>query len=137
MKGYTGPVPARVRVSMSSKTVVTYDFNGVKHVQQGHSFRAITGDEFEIFQEMQELERQQDWAAVRDLCEAQIEKTPEWLTPYLCAGVAYANLGQDQDAIRRLEHVEKAAADNPLYSAATRILAQLRRDATDKAEQVN
>jgi len=65
----------------SSKTVVSYDFNGVKHVQQRHSFRAITGDEFEIFQEIQELERQQDWTAVRDLCEEQIEKTPEWLTP--------------------------------------------------------
>ena len=114
---------------MKPKPVVTYDFNGVKHVQQGHSFRAVTGDEFEIFQQLQELERQQNWIAVRDLCEAQIEKTPEWLTPYLCVGVAHANLGEEQEAIRRLEHVEKAAAGNPLYSAATRILNQLRGDA--------
>jgi hypothetical protein len=125
---------------MGSKTVVTYDFNGVKHVQQGHSFRAITGDEFEVFQELQELERQQDWTAVRDLCERQIEKTPEWLTPYLCAGVAHANLGAQQKAMRRLEHVEKLAGGNPLYSAATRILTQLRRDGAsspDKAERVH
>ncbi len=125
---------------MSSKTVITYDFNGTKHVQQGHSFRVIAGEEFEVFQELGELERQQDWTAVRDLCEAQIEKTPEWLTPYLCAGVAHANLGAQQDAMRRLEHVEKLAGGNPLYSAATRILAQLRRDgadAPDKTERVH
>jgi hypothetical protein len=114
---------------MSTKTVVTYDFDGVKHVQQGHSFRAVTGDEHEMFLELQELERQQNWPAVRDLCEAQIEKTPEWLTPYLCAGVAHANLGRAKEAMRRLEHVERLAGDNPMYSAAARILQQLRRDA--------
>jgi hypothetical protein len=118
---------------MSPKTLVTYDFDGTKHVQQGHSFRAVAGEEFEIFQQLQELERQQHWPAVRDLCEAQIEKTPEWLTPYLCAGVAHANLGQSREAIRRLEHVEKLAGGNPMYAAAARILTQLRRDAGSAA----
>ena len=125
---------------MNPKPMVTYDFDGVKHVQQGHNFRAITGDECELFQELQELERQRNWTAVRDLCEAQIEKTPEWLTPYLCAGVAQANLGQEKEAIRRLEHVEQTAAGNPLYSAAERILNQLRREASGspaKTESVN
>jgi hypothetical protein len=125
---------------VDAKPVITYDFNGVKHVQQGHNFRAITGDEFAIFQELQELERQRNWVEVRTLCEAQIEKTPEWLTPYLCAGVAYANLGQEKEAIRRLEYVEKAAAGNLSYSAATRILGELRREAANSSageERVN
>jgi hypothetical protein len=117
---------------MSRKPIVTYDFDGVKHVQQEHRFRAISGDECEIFQRLQELERQHDWAAVQDLCEAQIQKTPEWLTPYLCAGVAHANLGRRKEAISRLEHVEKLADGNPLYSAAARILSQLRREADDE-----
>jgi hypothetical protein len=128
------------RVTMIPKPVVTYDFDGVKHVQQGHSFRAVSGEECEMFQTLQELERQHDWPAVRDLCETQIEKTPEWLTPYLCAGVACANLGRRKEAIRRLEHVEKATAGNPLYAAATRILNQLRREAAGppaKAESVH
>ncbi len=64
---------------------VTYDFNGVKHIRQGHNFRTISGDETEIFERLCELERRADWAGVRDLCEEQIRKTPEWLTPYLCA----------------------------------------------------
>jgi hypothetical protein len=114
---------------MSQKPVVTYDFDGVKHVQQGHSFRAVTGDECELFRILKDLERQRDWTALRDLCEEQIARTPEWLTPYLCAGVAYANLGQEKDAIRRLEYVEQAAAGDPQYAAAARIMDQLRREA--------
>ena len=55
-------------------------------------------------------------------------ETPEWLTPYLCAGVAHANLGDCDQAIRRLEHVERMAASNPEYSAATRVLNQLRQE---------
>jgi hypothetical protein len=107
--------------------VITYDFNGVKHIRQGSNVRAVTGDEFAIFEMLKELERQGKWVEVRDLCEVQIQKTPEWLTPYLCAGVAYANLGQESQSIPHLEHVEKLANDNPEYSAAIRILSELRR----------
>lgn len=120
---------------MNETTVVSYDFDGRKHVKQGHSFRVIAGDECEIFQKLQDLERELNWTAVRDLCEIQIEKTPEWLTPYLCAGVAHANLGQGREAIRRLEYVEQRAGDNPLYAAATRILNQLRRDEANPPSQ--
>ena len=113
---------------MEPKPAITYDFNGVKHIQQGHNFRAITGDEFAVFQVLKTLEAQGNWAEVRDLCGAQILKTPEWLTPYLCAGVAHANLGNVEEAIVLLEHVESMAADNPDYLAATRILNELRKE---------
>jgi hypothetical protein len=107
--------------------MITYDFNGVKHIRQGSNVRAVTGEEFAIFQTLKELEKQGNWVAVRELCEIQIQKTPEWLTPYLCAGVACANLGEETQAIPHLEHVEKMAGDNPDYSAAGRILSELRR----------
>jgi len=119
---------------------VTYDFNGVRHVQQGHRFRVITGEEFEVFQQLQRLEMEQDWPAVVEICEAEIEKTPEWLTPYLCCGVAHANLGHTEAAIHRLELVERESGGNPLYSAASRILMQLRMEepkADPKSQPVN
>jgi transcription termination factor NusB len=122
---------------MEPKPVITYDFNGVKHIQQGHSVRAITGDEFAVFEMLKALEAQGDWIEVRDLCEAQIQKTPEWLTPYLCAGVAHANLGNVEEAIVRLAHVEIMAADNPDYSAATRILNELRKERARSSAQRN
>jgi hypothetical protein len=106
---------------------VTYDFNGTKHIRTGHNFRTIAGDETEVFEQLCDLERQAEWTAVRDLCEIQIQKTPEWLTPYLCAGVALANLGEEQAAIRRLEHVEKTADGDSNYAAAARILRELRK----------
>lgn len=110
-----------------AEPVITYDFNGTKHIRAGHNFRTVAGEETEVFEQLCDLERQAEWAGVRDLCEVQIQKTPEWLTPYLCAGVALANLGEDGAAIRRLEHVEKNAAGDSNYAAAARILRELRK----------
>jgi hypothetical protein len=73
---------------------------------------------------------------VRELCEEQIQKTPEWLTPYLCAGVANANLDRFDEAIR-LEYVEKMAASNPEYSAAARVLNEVRRELARSSEGPN
>ena len=112
---------------MNQKAVVTYDFTGIKHIQHGPNSGATTWDEFANFQILKELEKRGRWAEVRELCEEQIQKTPEWLTPYLCAGVANANLDRFDEAIRWLERVGRMAACNPEYSAATRVLNQMRR----------
>ena len=112
----------------SSSGAVRYEFSGIKYIRSGRDSGTSTWDEFAIFQIIKELEKHGQWAEVRDLCEEQIRKTPEWLTPYLCAGVAHANLGDCDRAIRRLEHVERMAASNPEYSAATRVLNQLRQE---------
>ena len=117
-----------------SVCAVRYEFNGIKRVWQGQDTEAVTWDEFAIFQILEELEKQGHWLAVRDLCEEQIQKTPEWLTPYLCAGVAHANLGECEEAIRRLEYVERMAVSNPRYSAATRVLRQLRKEGSGTKE---
>ena len=101
-----------------SDCAVRYEFNGIKRVRQSQDTEAVTWDEFAIFQILNELEKQGHWVAVRDLCEEQIQKTPEWLTPYLCAGVAHANLGECEEAIQRLEYVERMAFCNPRYWAA-------------------
>ena len=110
-----------------AEPAITYDFNGTKHIRTGHNFRTVAGDETEVFEQLCDFERQAEWAKVRDLCEIQIAKTPEWLTPYLCAGVALANLGEEKAAIRLLEHVEKMAAGDSNYAAAARILRELRK----------
>lgn len=83
---YSKPIP------MNEKAVVRYDFNGIKHLQHERNSSATTWDEFAIFQILEELEKRGRWVEVRELCEEQIRKTSEWLTPYLCAGVAHANL---------------------------------------------
>jgi len=121
----------------SSSEAVRYEFSGIKHIQNGRDCGTSVWDEFAVFQMIRELEKHGHWAEVRDLCEEQIGKTPEWLTPYLCAGVAHANLGDCDRAIRRLEHVERMAAANPEYSAATRVLNQLRREFARSSRRVH
>jgi hypothetical protein len=122
---------------MNQKAVVTYDFTGIKHIQHGPNFSATTWDEFAIFQILEELEKRGRWVEVRELCEEQIQKTPEWLTPYLCAGVANANLDRFDEAIRWLERVERMAACNPEYSAAARVLNEVRRELARSSEGPN
>ena len=121
----------------NSSGVPRYEFSGIKHVRNDSDGKTSSWDEFAIFQIIKELEKHGRWAEVRDLCEEQIRKTPEWLTPYLCAGVAHANLGNRDQAIRRLEHVERIAASNPEYSAATRVLNQLRQERARSSKDFN
>ena len=120
---------------MNQKAVVTYDFTGIKHIRHGPNPSATTWDEFAVFQILTELEKWGRWVEVRELREEQIQKTSEWLTPYLCAGVANANLDRFDEAIHRLEYVEKMAACNPEYSAATRILKLLRQELPRSSEE--
>ncbi len=111
-----------------AEPAITYDFNGTKHIRTGYNFRTVAGDETEVFEQICELERQSEWAKVRELCEMQIQKTPEWLTPYLCAGVALANLGEEQrPPSDGWNYVEKMAAADSNYAAAGRILRELRK----------
>lgn len=107
--------------------VVWYEFNGVKHIQEGNSSTAILGAEMTIFEKLLDLQKERDWPTLRNVCEEQIKKSPEWLTPYLFAGVAYANLGDREQAINRLEYVDKQAAGNSQYSDAARLLEVLRK----------
>jgi hypothetical protein len=108
-------------------SVAWYEFNGVKHTQEGNKFTAIAGEEMGVFQKLVELQKQQDWPTLRDVCEERIKKSPEWLTPYLFAGVAYAHLGDREQAVKRLEYVDKQAAGNSEYSDAGRLLEVLRK----------
>ncbi|MDQ1558837.1 MAG: hypothetical protein QOD32_1897 [Pyrinomonadaceae bacterium] len=105
----------------------TYDFNGAKRDTSAGRVSVVVGEETGIFQKMVELEKSKSFAELKNLCEVQIKKTPEWLTPYLYLGVAYANLGDRDKAISNLEHVVVNAPGDPAYSQARVILEQLRK----------
>jgi len=105
-----------------------YEFNGILHTSRAGSTSANPGERHALFQEkLVPLRRAENWSALRDICEAQIPKSPGWLTPYLFSGIAHLNLGFKIRGIERLEYVEKRAVDDPDYAEAKRILQQLRR----------
>lgn len=104
-----------------------YDFNGAKHIQQGASGEVVIGEEYTVFPRFEQLQAEEKWQELIELCEQQITKFPEWLTPYVFAGIGYANLGQKSKAIERLEYVEKSAAGNKDYEdEAARLLRLVR-----------
>lgn len=104
---------------------VRYEFNGRRHRERAGEITMDDG-EIPVFQKMKSLYDARDWKSLVDACEAEMKAVPEWLTPYLYAGVGYGNLGEREKATERLEYVEKRAAGDPQYSDAARLLKQLR-----------
>lgn len=103
-----------------------YDFNGAKRETSGGRVNLSVGEELEVFQRIVELEKNKNFGKLIEQCEEQIKKTPEWLTPYLFLGVAYANTGDTTKAISNLEHVVNNAPGDPSYAQAEDRLKQIR-----------
>jgi len=110
--------------------VVIYYFNGDKKVikEGGTNVSLIPGDQQVSFNKMVELQSTHDWNGLKTFCESQMQMTPEWLTPILFAGVAYANLGNKQKAIELLTKVVGRAAGDTAYQDASRILEILKQN---------
>jgi hypothetical protein len=103
-----------------------YDYNGARRQTTAGRTSVIVGDETGTFQKIIELQKAGDWHALHDVAEAQIGKTPRWLTPYLFSGVAYANLGDLAKAEERLSFVVANAGSDPNYAEAANLLARIR-----------
>jgi tetratricopeptide (TPR) repeat protein len=105
----------------------TYDFNGAKRIttRPGHISLEV-GPEVEIFKKINELEKQRNYPELKNICEQQIIKTPEWLTPYLYLGLAYANMDNKEKAIEMFEYVLSNAPDDPAYAQAKEFLKKLK-----------
>jgi tetratricopeptide (TPR) repeat protein len=105
----------------------TYDFNGAKRIttRPGHISLEV-GPEVEIFNKINELEKQRNYPELKNICEQQIIKTPEWLTPYLYLGLAYANMDNKEKAIEMFEYVLNNAPDDPAYAQAKEFLKKLK-----------
>jgi hypothetical protein len=121
-------------VELKEKTIAAqkgiysgFDFDGAKRSgRPGFSSFEVGGAETGVFREILGLNTRRDWSGLAKLCDTQIAASPAWLTPYLFAGVAYANLGNKAEAIERLEFVTQNSGGDPQYQDAARILGELR-----------
>lgn len=104
----------------------TWDFNGVRREGRAGQFSTTLGDEFGVFQQIVELEKQGKHSDIVGIATEQIAKTPDWLTPYFARGVALANLGRREEAIKDLEFVVKRAHGDSKYAGAGTALDKLR-----------
>jgi tetratricopeptide (TPR) repeat protein len=114
------------KAKMAARGVTSiYIFNGAKKETFGGNINTVAGEEFGVFQEMVALEQSKEYPALVKLCEQQITKTPSWLTPYLYLGIAQANTGLKDEAIKNIRYVVNNAPGDPEYAEAGKILKQL------------
>lgn len=106
--------------------VSMYEFNGAKRESVGGSTTLVIGEEYVVFQNMVKLAKSGESKQLSNLCEQQIKKTPEWLTPYFYLGLASADMGDKEKAITNLEHVISNAPGDPDYAQAIEILQKIK-----------
>ena len=113
--------------------VIGYDYNGARRVTtpQG-STPTLGGPMCDVFNTMVQLEKDEKYTELIQLCKQQIQKTPdpeitrEWLAPHMFLGSAYANSGQEEKAIKEFEYVVNNAGGDPEYDKAVDYLKQLK-----------
>jgi hypothetical protein len=105
--------------------VSVWDFNGARREGSAASTNVTAGEEFGVFQELGRLEQEKKFAEIVAIATKQITKNPDWLTPYLFRGAAYANLGELQKAAVDLRHVVSSAGGDPAYAQAQTLLVQI------------
>lgn len=106
--------------------VNVYDYNGARRETTAQGSAAALGPECAVFGTMEQLEKDKKYTELIQLCKQQIQKTPEWLTPHMFLGAAYANSGQVEKAIQEYEYVVNNAGGDPEYAKAVDYLKQLK-----------
>jgi hypothetical protein len=103
-----------------------YDFDGARReMNGGYILRDRDSPQIEIGKKMFQLQEESKFKDLVELCEAEKIKTPEWLTPYLLCGIAYANTGNHELAIENIKYVTETAPGDPSYQQATELLRTL------------
>lgn len=115
------------KAKMSARNVTsTYDFKGTKRQTSVGRVIAITGEEFGIYMQITAYANAGDFPNLIKLCEEQIEKTPEWYTPFYYLATAQADTGLKDEAIKNMQYVVDNTPGDPEYAKAPEILKMLK-----------
>lgn len=106
----------------------TYDYKGVKRDNRPGVIKAVVGEETNVFEKMLDLREKQQWPDLIELSTEQISKTPEWYTPYLFRGIARANIGELNEALKDVSFVVENTPGDPEYTQAIDILKRIKRN---------
>ena len=116
-----------VKAKKAARGIVSmYEFNGAKRESVGGNNTLTVGEEHAVFQNMIKLAKSGELKQLVNLCEQQIIKTPEWLTPFFYLGMAYADMGDREKAIANLGYVISNSPGDPNYAQAGEILQKIK-----------
>jgi len=117
-----GKLPADPRPAIRA-----YAYNGARKILlSGQPASDTDTPEHRLFSLIEKAHQDGNWLLLAKVSEGAIQRNPQWLTPYLFAGEAYANLGKIDRALPMLEYVKKSGAGNPDYDYASRHATELR-----------
>lgn len=102
-----------------------YDFYGIRLQNGRREQKHDVGREWLAYGRMEKAALARSWDELAVLCEEEMNRTPEWLTPYYFAGIAYANKGETERARVLLDHVRKLGQSDPLYGDAGKLLSAM------------
>jgi len=91
-----------------NKTVTRYEYNGIRHLSSPGNENADMGAN-DSFIALRAKFKAKDWSGAANFAEQQKQEYPGWITPYLFAGEAYAQLCQKDKAISNLEDFVRKA----------------------------
>ncbi|HEV2493705.1 MAG TPA: hypothetical protein VG204_11625 [Terriglobia bacterium] len=104
-----------------------YAYNGARKILlSGQPASDTDTPEHRLFGRIERAHQDRNWSLLASLSEDAIKQSPQWLTPYLFAGEAYANLGKLDRALPMLEYVKQSGSGNPDYDYAFRHATELR-----------
>jgi len=95
--------------------VTTYTEEGYRRVIFPGSF-TVDASRTRSFQTLAGLANAGKWQELIAACRLQETQAPEWLTPFAFEGMAHAELGNKEAAVKLLEYAKREIADNPDYS---------------------
>lgn len=117
-----GKLPADPRPAIRA-----YAYNGARKILlSGQPASDTDTPEHRLFGLIEQAHQDGNWSLLASVSEEAMKQSPAWLTPYLFAGEAYANLGKIDRALRMLEYVKRNGEGNPDYTYAVRHATELR-----------
>jgi hypothetical protein len=122
----TGPLAGRLPAD-PRPALRAYAYDGARKILlSGQPASDTDTPEHRLFSRIEDAHQNKNWSLLASLSESAIKQSPQWLTPYLFAGEAYANLGKIDRALPMLEYVKQNGAGNPDYGYAIQHATEVR-----------
>lgn len=110
--------------------VVSYDLIGNRRESSGPGMINFIDNtpENAAYRELSLLQDNRNFAEIIKLCNQWIKRNPNWHTPFVFRGVAYANLGKKDLAIMDWEYAIKFNDNDPEYDKIKELLRKIKQE---------
>ena len=96
--------------------VSSIQFDGSYLDKSGGGIRVVSGtEENKAFNVMKKMQEENKWAELLITCNEQIKRSPTWMTSYFLKAICLLNSGNNDEAIKLLQYVERETPGEVIY----------------------